>query len=110
MASIKDIAREVGVSVSTVSRVLNNPDYKCTTPGLRDKIWNAAMRLNYDPNAAARSLKAKVRSQEKKTYYINVLMTRMDSVGSDPFFQELLRVVESEIHRLGSILTKVWYY
>ena len=110
MASIKDIAKEAGVSVSTVSRVLNNPDYKCSTPGLRDKIWNAAMRMNYVPNEAARNLKSKSQSQTQKTYYINVLMTRMDTAGSDPFFRELLRVVESEIHRLGSILTKVWYY
>lgn len=110
MASIKDIAKEAGVSVSTVSRVLNNPDYKCSTPGLRDKIWNAAMRMNYVPNEAARNLKTRSRSQEQKTYYINVLMTRMDTAGSDPFFRELLCVVESEIHRLGSILTKVWYY
>jgi len=110
MASIKDIAQEVGVSISTVSRVLNNPDYKCSSPGLRDKIWNAAMRMNYVPNEAARNLKTGEKPQEQKTYYINVLMTRVDTAGSDPFFRELLRVVESEIHRWGSILTKVWYY
>lgn len=94
MASIKDIAKEAGVSVSTVSRVLNNPDYKCSTPGLRDKIWNAAMRMNYVPNEAARNLKSKSQSQTQKTYYINVLMTRMDTAGSDPFFRELLTTVE----------------
>lgn len=47
--------------------------------------------------------------QTEKTYCINVLMTRMDAASSDPFFQELLRVVESEIHRQGCILSKVWY-
>lgn len=74
MASIKDIAQEVGVLVSMDSRVLNNPDYKCSSQELRDKIWNAAMRLNYVPNEATRNLKTKSQSQEKKTYYINVLM------------------------------------
>lgn len=38
MSSIKEIAQITGVSVSTVSRVLNNPDYKCSKPELRDKI------------------------------------------------------------------------
>lgn len=106
--SIKDIADSVGVSASTVSRVLNNPDYRCSTPELRDKIWNAAIKMNYVPNEAARQLKTGG-AEIQKTYCINVLMTRMDAESSDPFFQELLRVVESEIHRQGCILSKVWY-
>ena len=109
MASIKEIAQNVGVSISTVSRVLNNPEYKCSDPGVREKIWNMAMKLNYVPNEAARKLKAGTQRDEGKTYYINVLMTRMDSAAADPFFSELLRVVESEIHKNGCILSKVWY-
>ena len=99
----------VGVSISTVSRVLNNPEYKCQTPELRDKIWNAAMKLNYTPNQSARQLKNGKGATVEKTYYINVLMTRMDSATSDPFFTELLHVIESEIHKNGCILSKVWY-
>lgn len=105
--SIKKIAEMIGVSYSTVSRVLNNPDYKCSTNELRDKIWKAAMELNYAPNEAARRLKAG--DEKDKTYFINVLMTRMDAAQSDPFFSELLRVVESEIHKQSCILSKVWY-
>lgn len=107
MSSIKEIAHITGVSISTVSRVLNNPDYKCSKPELRDKIWNTAMKLNYVPNEAARNLKTGAHTD--KTYFINVLMTRMDKASSDPFFAELLRIVESEIHKNGCILSKVWY-
>jgi DNA-binding LacI/PurR family transcriptional regulator len=107
--SIKKIAEMVGVSPATVSRVLNNPEYHCSTPGLRDKIWKAAMELNYAPNEAARNLKMGVSTKEEKTYYINVLMTRMDAAQSDPFFTEVLHVIESEIHRNSCILSKVWY-
>lgn len=106
--SIKKIASAVGVSASTVSRVLNNPDYRCSSPQLREKIWNTAMKMNYVPNEAARQLKTG-QVQTRKTYCINVLVTRMDAASSDPFFQELLRIVESEIHRQGCILSKVWY-
>ena len=35
--SIKKIAEKAGVSISTVSRILNRPDYKCSVPGLREK-------------------------------------------------------------------------
>ena len=107
--SIKSIAKTVGVSPSTVSRVLNKPGYKCSVPGLRDKIWKVAMEQNYVPNEAARSLKRGVSEKENKTYYINVLVTRTDATQADPFFAELLRVVESEIHENNCILSKVWY-
>ena len=55
--SIKKIAQLSGSSPATVSRILNNPNYKCSTPGLREKVWKIAMELNYTPNEAARSLK-----------------------------------------------------
>lgn len=107
--SIKKIAEKVGVSSSTVSRVLNNPNYHCAKTEIRDKIWKAAIELNYTPNEAARNLKKGGFGKEEKTYYINVLMTRMDAAQTDPFFTELLHVIESEIHKNACILSKVWY-
>ena len=107
--SIKEIAEKAGVSVATVSRVLNNPNYKCSSSEVRDQIWKAAIALNYTPNTAARNLKMGIQNTEKKVYYIGVLMTRMEKATTDPFFNELLRVIESEIHKQIAILTKVWY-
>ena len=107
--SIKKIAEKAGVSPATVSRVLNNPNYKCSVSGLRDKIWKTAIEMNYVPNEAARNLKRGVSAKQEKTWYINILMTRTDSSQTDPFFSELLRVIESEIHDKNCILSKVWY-
>lgn len=45
--SIKKIAEKAGVSPATVSRVLNNPNYKCSVSGLRDKIWKTAIENSY---------------------------------------------------------------
>ena len=52
--SIKDVAKKAGVSLSTVSRVLNNTCI--VSDELRDKVMNAVNSMDYVPNQAARSL------------------------------------------------------
>jgi LacI family transcriptional regulator len=53
--TIIDVAREAGVSYSTVSRVVNN--YPHIKPETREKVLNAMMRLGYVVNQQARSLR-----------------------------------------------------
>lgn len=107
--SIKKIAELSGSSPATVSRILSNPNYKCSTPGLREKVWKIAMELNYTPNEAARNLKKGKAKNDNETFTIDILMTRMEGANSDPFFAELLRSVESQIHAHNSILSSLWY-
>ncbi|MCR4842200.1 MAG: LacI family transcriptional regulator [Eubacterium sp.] len=112
MASIKEIAKLAGVSPATVSRVLNRPDYKCRDAEARDRIWKAAIELDYAPNEAARSLRKSAAGGDgaaRTAYRINVLMTRSEAKQTDPFFTELLHIIESEIHNHGHILTNVWH-
>ena len=54
--TIKEVAAEAGVSISTVSNALN--DSPLVTPATRDKILQTAERLNYIPNMNGRLLKA----------------------------------------------------
>ena len=68
--SIKKIAEQAGVSISTVSRILNRPDYKCSIPGLREKVWAIAMKMDYVPNEAARNLKKGKQSRDSRIWYI----------------------------------------
>ena len=56
--SIKEIAEKVGVSVSTVSRVLSKPEYKCSSKELREQIFAAAREMNYVPNESAKNLRS----------------------------------------------------
>ena len=56
--SIKDVASLAGVSVSTVSRVLNNGTY--VTEEKRRRIMDAVAQLDFRPNYFAKSLKAGV--------------------------------------------------
>ena len=48
--SLKEIAHRAGTSVSTVSRVLNQPDYKCKNPELEARIWAAAQEIRGTSN------------------------------------------------------------
>lgn len=57
VTTIKDVARHVGLSITTVSRALN--DYDDVSEATRTRIRAAAHVLDYHPNAAARSLKGR---------------------------------------------------
>ena len=57
MATIKDVAKEAGVAVETVSRVMNNRGY--ISVKTRKKVYDAMERLNYTPNALAQALSKK---------------------------------------------------
>lgn len=58
MANIKDVAKKAGVSITTVSMVLNKTNNKISKP-TREKVLKAAEELNYKPNSYARALASK---------------------------------------------------
>ncbi len=57
MVSIKDVAREAGVAISTVSKVLNN--YPNVSEATKQKVNEVVERLGFVPNAVAASLSSK---------------------------------------------------
>lgn len=52
--TLKDVATLAGVSIGTISRVLNN--HRAVSPVTREKVEEAIRKLNYTPNSLARSL------------------------------------------------------
>ncbi|TVQ37263.1 MAG: LacI family transcriptional regulator [Spirochaetaceae bacterium] len=54
--SIRDVAKAAGVSITTVSRVMNTVDYPVSAE-LRERVIEAARQLNYSPNRSAQSLR-----------------------------------------------------
>ena len=57
-AKLKDIAKELNLSVSTVSRVVNGKDR--VAPNTRSRVLNALRNCDYRPNEIARSLRSRV--------------------------------------------------
>lgn len=90
--TIKDIARECGVSISTVSRVLNGrPDVR---EEVRRRVLDCMQRHNYIPNNTARDL----------------VKTCSDTVGlvvrgaSNPFYTNIIKTIQQETDRAGYTL------
>lgn len=82
MATIKDIAREAGVSLATVSRVINRKDN--VSDEMRERVEEVIKKLGYNPNNAARAL------ARRKTNTIGVIVNNLH----DPFFFDLIRGFE----------------
>ncbi len=57
MPTIKDVAREAGVSIATVSYVLNNKT-DAISEDTRRRVWSAAHKIGYRPNVTARNLRS----------------------------------------------------
>lgn len=83
MITIRDVARQAGVSVATVSRVLNNS--ALVSPDTRDAVMKAVTQLGYRPNANAQALATQVSDT------IGVVV--MDV--SDAFFGALVKAVDT---------------
>ena len=98
MSSLKDLARECGVSVATVSKALNGQhDISDAT---RARVREAAERLGYVPNMAARSMKT------NRTYNLGVLFVDERQSGlSHEYFSAVLDSFKVRVERLGYDIT-----
>lgn len=91
--TLKDIARDVGVHVSTISRALNGASTHPVSPDLAQKIWRASKRRGYTPNAAAVML----RTNRSRT--IGVVIPDI----TDPVFPPIIRGIEDGLARHGYV-------
>ena len=55
--TLKQIAQEAGVSISTVSRVINQSNSNVASKEVQERIWEIVRRTGYIPNSNARNLK-----------------------------------------------------
>jgi LacI family transcriptional regulator len=87
--TIKDIAKALGVSTSTVSRALRD-SYEISSE-TKQLVMECAERLNYKPNPMALALK------ERKTRSIGILVVEI----ANPFFSQVINGIESVAYEKG---------
>jgi DNA-binding LacI/PurR family transcriptional regulator len=83
MINITDVAKEAGVSIATVSRVVNNNDYPVRAE-TRAQVLEAVKRLGFRPNDLARGL------MQKRTRTVGLLVPDL----ANPYYPEIARGVE----------------
>ena len=95
MATVKDIAAAVGVSVATVSNALNGrPNVGRAT---RQRVLRIAQQLDYRPNRAAQAMRT------GRTRAIGLVLPDL----TNPFFPELAQAVESTARSRGLLVCLV---
>lgn len=87
--TIADVARQAGVSIATVSRVLNSSTP--VHPDTARRVLGAIKELNYVPSSAARMLAS------RKTQTIGLLLPEI----SGTFFQPMLKGIEAGVREAG---------
>lgn len=89
MATIRDVAKTSGVSVATVSRVLNGDPV--VTESTREKVQQAIKELDYRPNLLGKGLR---QAQTKK------MLVLLPSI-SNTFYTRIIRNMENEAQKSG---------
>src|SRR5215471_1157433 len=89
-ASAADVAREAGVSKSTVSRVLNG-EQRYIRAATRERVLAAINALNYRPNLVASSMRT------GRTYMIALIIPDI----TNPFWPEVARGVQDQAAEAG---------
>ena len=100
---LKDIAEKVGVSTSTVSRVLNDRETKAASRKVKEKVWQAVREAGYTPDEAARELRGK-RQVEREKRYIACVYARVTNHRVDSFFSQLAAAIEYELFKNGYVM------
>lgn len=103
--TLKEIAAEAGVSISTVSRVINKSTKCPASKEVQERIWEIVRRTSYTPNNTARELKMGPADTPKgHLRSIACLFARVRDAEKDFFFSTLARSIEREAFKSNYIL------
>lgn len=89
MSTIQDVAKEAGVSVATVSRVLNGS--RSVSPKTKELVMGVVRKLDYQPNLLGRNLR------RIETRMVLVLLPSI----ANPFYSRIVKGIEDVAHKNG---------
>ncbi|GGG04788.1 LacI family DNA-binding transcriptional regulator [Paenibacillus aceti] len=103
MATLKEIAERVGVSISTVSRVINQNDSRRISEDTKQKIWKAAKELNYSSTGRTRSSRAKQAkdSSSLTKSAVGCILALQDNKYNHPYFSPIIQGIEAKLLEKG---------
>lgn len=95
--TMKDIAKDVGVSVATVSYVLNYSEKEKISHDTRLKVFEAVKRLGYVPNMAAKSLAS------KSSQMVGIIINLSEKNKRSKLYQyyDMVHELQRQMHKLG---------
>ena len=103
--TLREIAAEAGVSISTVSRVINQNTKSPVSKEVQDRIWEIAKRTNYVPRHSKKNTSdSSDLSSTEQLHSIACLFARVPDGASDYFFSTLAKNIEQEAFRHNYIL------
>lgn len=102
--TLKEIAKEAGVSISTVSRVINDSNSKAASKEVQERIWEIVRRTGYTPNSAAQNLRTAKKGKRNNSRALSCLFARTPNDPNDPFFSTIAKNVEIEAYKHNYIM------
>src|SRR5690554_6884101 len=89
--TLKDIAQKAGVSISTVSRVINDDQDKPVSEETREIVWQYVEELGYN----------RKKTTKKTTKKIGYILNDTPNIYNHPYFSVILDSIKSELEKYG---------
>ena len=95
--TMKDVAREAGVSTATVSYVLNYSEKEKISHDTRLKVFAAVKKMGYVPNMTAKSLAG------KSSHLLGIIIDLNEKNKKSKLFQyyDIMNEIQRNMHKLG---------
>ncbi|MFB9280191.1 LacI family DNA-binding transcriptional regulator [Cohnella cellulosilytica] len=104
MGTLKEVAQHAGVSISTVSRVVNNDTSRSVSSETRQRIWEAVTAVGYQPNRAGKETGRRGPSKPPTGVRTGCIVAVNQNKYNHPYFSPILEGIERGIQEHGGSL------
>lgn len=104
MATLKDIASEAGVSLATVSRVLNEDPTLSVKDETKRRIFEIAEKLEYKTSSSRKA----VNQKKQQHHFLALYNYKQEAEVNDPYYLSIRHGIETQCDKLGIQLTNCY--